>query len=166
VHFVFNTRLYFWNLYSILPLFIPINPTLWKFLFGLYIVHDPKYRDLGASGQWTKKIFFCIFHSFRWSRTYLCYIPFENAKKSKIGSPTLYSILYVISDKNPQKALGQHHQTKLSMAWTLAIIHIRSLDSNSNLYGVNRNIVSFIHFNTHFEVNNRGPYCRLLPQRA
>jgi hypothetical protein len=33
------------------------------------------------------KIFFCVFQSFRWSSTYLCYIPFENAKKSKIGSP-------------------------------------------------------------------------------
>jgi hypothetical protein len=28
-----------------------------------------------------KKYFFCVFHNFRWSSTYLCYIAFENAKK-------------------------------------------------------------------------------------
>jgi hypothetical protein len=51
-------------------------------------VHDPKYHDLHARGQWTKKIFFCIFHSFRGSSTYLCYIfLLKMQKKSKIGSP-------------------------------------------------------------------------------
>jgi hypothetical protein len=49
------------------------------------------YSDLRASGQWTKKIFFCVFHSFRWSSTCLCYIPFENAKKSN-RLTLLYSI--------------------------------------------------------------------------
>jgi hypothetical protein len=46
----------------------------------------PKNRDLRNRGQWTKN-FFCLFHTFRWFSTYLGYIPFENAKKSKIGSP-------------------------------------------------------------------------------
>jgi hypothetical protein len=59
------------------------KPHIVKKIVGplLYIVHDPKYHDLCARGQWTKNIFFCVFHSFRWSSTYLCYIPFENAKK-------------------------------------------------------------------------------------
>jgi hypothetical protein len=60
--------------------------------FDLYIVHDPKYHDLRAGGQWTKNINFCVFHTFRWSSTYLCYIPFENAKKSrKSAHPTVHN---------------------------------------------------------------------------
>jgi hypothetical protein len=30
-----------------------------------------------------QKNIFCVFHTFRWSSTYLCYILFENAKKVK-----------------------------------------------------------------------------------
>jgi hypothetical protein len=58
--------------------------------FDLCIVHDPKYHDLRARGQWTKKIFFCLFHTFRWSITYLCYIPFENAKNVENRLTLLY----------------------------------------------------------------------------
>jgi hypothetical protein len=52
----------------------------------LYFVHDPTNHDLRAGGQ-GPKIHFGLFHTFRWSRIYLCHIPFKNAKKSKIGSP-------------------------------------------------------------------------------
>jgi hypothetical protein len=41
----------------------------------------------------------------------------------------------VISENIRKKPWGQHHQTKLSMARTPAIIYISSLFSISNLYG-------------------------------
>jgi hypothetical protein len=52
---------------------------------------------LEASGR--KKYFFCCFsHSFEWFSTILDYIPFENAKKLKIGTP--YSTLVFVITEN------------------------------------------------------------------
>jgi hypothetical protein len=53
----------------------------------------------------------------------------------KIEFPT--ALKYLISEKNPQRAWWQHHQTKLPMARMPAIIlyiYISSLDSICNLY--------------------------------
>jgi hypothetical protein len=61
------------------------TPNCEKNFFDLYIVHDPKYHDLRAGGQWTKNIFFA-FSILLDGLAHICYIPFENAKKSKIGS--------------------------------------------------------------------------------
>jgi hypothetical protein len=40
------------------------KPHIVKKSFGLYIVHDPKYHDLRARGQWTKKNIFLRFPFF------------------------------------------------------------------------------------------------------
>jgi hypothetical protein len=65
VHFVTKVSLDFWNVFQKLRLFIPIC------------------------------IYPTLWKSFGWFSTYLCYIPFENAKKSNIGSP-----YYTINIKN------------------------------------------------------------------
>jgi hypothetical protein len=71
-------------------------PHIVKTIFGRYIVHDPKYHDLRARGQWTKEIFFCLFHSFKWSSTYLCYIPYEIQKSLKSAHPITHELLTCI----------------------------------------------------------------------
>jgi hypothetical protein len=59
--------------------------------------------------------------------------------KSKISYRpyTVYTVCY-FKEKIRKKTWWQHHQTKLSMALTSAVIYISSLDSICNLYGITR----------------------------
>jgi hypothetical protein len=59
-----------------------------KKFFGLYIVHDPKYHDLRARGQWTKKKYFLAFSILLDGLAHISAIfLLKMQKKSKIGSP-------------------------------------------------------------------------------
>jgi hypothetical protein len=51
------------------------------------MVHGQKNHELRARGKWTNKIFLCLFDTFRWLSTYLCYIPIGNAKRRKLAHP-------------------------------------------------------------------------------
>jgi hypothetical protein len=54
---------------------------------ALYIVHDPKYHDLRARGQWTKKYFFAFSILLDGLAHISAIFLLKMQKKSKIGSP-------------------------------------------------------------------------------
>jgi hypothetical protein len=66
-----------------------------KKFFGLYIVHDPKYHDLRARGQWAQKFFFAFSILLDGLAHISAIFLLKMQKKSKIGSPYWAVINYI-----------------------------------------------------------------------